>query len=64
MPKAGENMPERFSQLQQVKEETLKELLRLKPGQKHYRRALKAYLKADHALQRVIIDRLGLDFHA
>lgn len=57
------NARERFSRLQRDKEERLKDLLKLKPGQKHYHRALKTYLEADALLQRAIIERLGLDFH-
>jgi hypothetical protein len=53
-----------FAQLRRAKDETLKELLARKPGQKHYRRALKAYLEADDALQRAIIQRLELDLRA
>lgn len=62
MTNAAQNTPEQFSRLQQAKDESLKDLLRRKPGQKHYRRALKAYLEADDALQRAIIQRLGLAF--
>jgi hypothetical protein len=52
----------RLTRLQHEKQARLKDLLKLKPGQKHYRRTLKAYLEADSELQRIIIDRLGLDF--
>jgi hypothetical protein len=52
----------RLAQLQREKQVRLKELLKLKPGQKRYRKTLKAYLEADSELQRTIIDRLGLDF--
>lgn len=55
---------EQFARLQQAKEERLKDLLKRKPAQQHYRRSLKAYLEADDALQRAIIQHLGLDFRA
>ena len=63
MPQAAHKMAEHFSVLRQAKEHKLRDLLRRKPGQQHYRRALRAYLEADDALQRAIIQRLGLDFH-
>jgi hypothetical protein len=53
---------EDFARLQRAKDDTLKALLARKPSEKRYRRALNAYLEADHALQRAIIERLGLDF--
>ena len=63
MPKADRNEGGGdFARLRRAKDESLQELLKRKPGQKHYRRALKTYLEADDALQRAIIDRLGLDF--
>jgi hypothetical protein len=58
MEQAGQTIPERFSQLQRAKEDSRRELLKRKPGHKHYRRGLKAYLEADDALQRAIVDRL------
>jgi len=45
-----------------AKENTLKALVERKPGQKRYRQALRAYLEADAAIQRAIIEWLGLDF--
>ena len=62
MTDTGEITAERFAQLQRTKDDRLKELLRRKPGHKHYRQALKEYLEADHALQGAIIARLGVDF--
>jgi hypothetical protein len=59
MKSGGRDRAVDFAPLQQAKDETLKELLARKPGQKHYRRALKAYLEADSALQRAIIERLN-----
>jgi hypothetical protein len=50
--------------LQQAKSETLKDLLQHKPGQKHYRRVLRAYLEADAALQRAIIGVLQTGYRA
>jgi hypothetical protein len=61
MPNAHQNEVETFAKLRHAKDESLKDLLGRKPGQKHYRRALKAYLEADYALQRAIMDRLGID---
>lgn len=62
MPKAGrKNEGGDFAQLRRAKDEALKDLLGRKPSEKHYRRALKAYLEADYALQRAIMNRLGLD---
>jgi hypothetical protein len=63
MTVAEPDKPQQFARLRRAKENTLKELLRRKPGGKHYPRALRAYLEADHALQSAIIERLGLDFH-
>ncbi len=61
MPNAHPNEAETFARLRRAKDDSLKELLGRKPGQKHYRRSLKAYLEADYALQRAIMERLGID---
>ena len=52
MPKADRTEGGDFARLRRAKDESLHELLKRKPGQKHYRRALKTYLEADDALQR------------
>ena len=61
-PRADAKMRDAFPQLRLAKEESLRDLLKRKPGEKHYRRSLKTYLEADHALQTAIIRRLDLDF--
>jgi hypothetical protein len=47
--------------LQRLKAERLRELLKRRPGQKHYKRALRAYLDADGGLLRALMERLPLD---
>jgi hypothetical protein len=47
--------------LQLQKAERLNDLLRCRPGQKHYKRALRAYLDADRSLQKAFIERFGLE---
>lgn len=63
MPKArkDEAAPtDRVDLLRRIKAERLDELARWRPGQKHYKRALRAYLAADGSLQKVLMKRLGL----
>ena len=62
MSNVHHNQTETFAKLRRAKDESLGDLLGRKPGQKHYRRALKSFLEADNAVQRAIIQRLGLDF--
>jgi hypothetical protein len=62
MPDVDQNERSAFARLQRAKDDSLKDLLGRKPGQKHYRRSLRTFLEADDALQRAIIERLGLDF--
>lgn len=48
---------EQFEELQRLKSECLKQLLKRKPGQKHYKRVLRAYLDADAHLQKALLER-------
>jgi len=47
--------------LQLAQAERLRELLKRRPGQSHYRRSLRAFLDADAHLQNAILARLGPD---
>lgn len=46
--------------LQQRKAARLDDLLKCKPGQKHYQRRLRSFLDADWELQAILLGRLGL----
>jgi hypothetical protein len=47
-----------FKHLLDEKAERLSELQKRKPGQKHYKRALKAFLEMDAEVQRVLLSRV------
>ncbi len=64
MPDPGETAAERLSQLRRDKAARLAELMQRRPGQPRYRRTLRAYLEADDAVKRAIIERLGLSFRS
>jgi hypothetical protein len=51
-----------FIRLERMKADCLMELLKRRPGQKGYRKALRAYLEADADLQRAIMKQLRLRF--
>jgi hypothetical protein len=48
----------RYEQLLADKAEKLQELLKRKPGQKHYKRSLKAFLDADAKAQKALLHQL------
>jgi hypothetical protein len=48
----------KYEQLLADKAEKLQELLKRKPGQKHYKRSLKAFLDADAKAQKALLRRL------
>ena len=47
-----------YEQLLADKAERLEELLKRKPGQKHYKRSLKAFLDADAKAQKALLHQL------
>lgn len=47
-----------YEQLLAEKAGKLEELRRRKPGQKHYKRSLRAYLDADAAVQSALLSRI------
>jgi hypothetical protein len=52
---------ESLDSLRRAKAKRLDELLKHKRGEKHYKKALRAYLDADGALQKALLERLGLN---
>jgi hypothetical protein len=55
----GEQLPQLdYEQLLAEKAEKLQELLKRKPGQKHYRRSLKAFLDVDAKAQKALLQQL------
>jgi len=51
----------RFQQLRSAKADRLKELMQRRPGEKHYKRALRDYLEADDQFVKLLVKRSG--FH-
>jgi hypothetical protein len=55
---AGSTAP--FEQLHYVRAQRLQELMKLRPIEQHYKRALRAFLDADGALQKALETRLAV----
>jgi hypothetical protein len=51
---------DRFQQLKSAKADRLRELMQRRPGEKHYKRALRDYLEADGQFVKLLVKRSGL----
>lgn len=57
-PQATPSAGMEFEELRAEKADRLKELMKRKPGEKGYKRSLKAYLEADAEFEKVLMKRL------